>query len=187
VDREYDIFESLTDGSSIWRDHASGLQDARSKLNRLVRDTGREYFAVHLPTGQVVFPVNPSKVTAERSPNRIFQVAYSEKLRFVRAELLRNMGYAVISALGNEAAKTLLTSLSTDDLGIRLFIVGHTASAETRKEMVDWIKAKYPEAKILALNPPNEKVPTADYNVRQNGPEAWLPFVAASMKPLQAS
>ncbi len=44
--------------------------------------------------------------------------------------------------------------------------------------MVDWLKAKYPNVKVLALNPPNQQLPGADYNVVQNGPEKWLPFAS---------
>ena len=43
--------------------------------------------------------------------------------------------------------------------------------------MVDWLKAEYPTVKILAFNPPDQIVWKADYNVRQNGPEDWLPIV----------
>jgi hypothetical protein len=43
--------------------------------------------------------------------------------------------------------------------------------------MVDWLKAEYPNVKVLALNPPNQGVLAADYNVRQSGTENWLPIV----------
>src|SRR5439155_1510278 len=91
-----------------------------------------------------------------------------------RAELLLGCGYGVISVLGNEAAKVLLSSIQHYDL----FIVGHAAPEETRREMVGWLKVKYPEVEILALNPPHQQVLRADYNVRLNGPENWLPIVA---------
>jgi hypothetical protein len=84
--------------------------------------------------------------------------------------------------MGNEAANVLLTTLHHDNLGIALFIVGHAAPAQFRNEMVDWLKANYPKAKILALNPPNQQVSNADYNVLQNGPEAWIPFVATAIR-----
>ena len=117
MDRDYDIFESLPDGSVMWRGRATGLQATRVKLERLVRDSGKECFAIHLPTHQIVFAVDSSKLTSERSAKRIFQVAYADELRLSRAELLRSLGYAVMSAAGNEAAKILLTRL-TDDIGI---------------------------------------------------------------------
>jgi hypothetical protein len=57
--------------------------------------------------------------------------------------------------------------------------VGHAAPEQARKEIVDWLKAHYPNVRILALNPPNQMVPNADYNVLQNGPELWLPLLAS--------
>ncbi len=79
----------------------------------------------------------------------------------------------VISVLGNEAAKLLLSSIQHYDL----FIVGPDAPEETRREIVDWLKENYPQVKILAMNPPDQQVPKADYNAEQDGPENWLPIV----------
>jgi len=77
---------------------------------------------------------------------------------------------------GNDAAKALLSANPHNDLA--LFIVGHAASEQTRKEMVDWLKEKYPKVKVLALNLPHSQLHNADYNATQNGPENWLPFVS---------
>ena len=118
-----------------------------------------------------------SKVTEDtRATKQIFQIAYTEELRRERAGLLRQLGYSVISAIGNDAAKTLLSTIENVDL--TLFILGHAAPEQTRKEMVDWLKANYPKVRVLALNPPNQQIPAADYNVIQNGAEKWLPFVS---------
>jgi len=111
-----------------------------------------------------------------RATKQIFQIAYTEELRRERAGLLRQLGYSVISAIGNDAAKTLLSTIENVDL--TLFILGHAAPEQTRKEMVDWLKANYPKVRVLALNPPNQQIPAADYNVIQNGAEKWLPFVS---------
>ena len=182
MDREYEIFECLADGSVMWCARASGLPNTGLKLGGLRRDTGKEYFALHLLTHDIVFAADVSNVVSERTGKRIFQIAYTDQLRLTRAELLRSLGYAVISVVGNEAAKVLLTTLHHNNLGIALFIVGHAAPAQTRKEIVDWLKENYPWAKILALNPPNQQVPNADYNVLENGPEAWIPFVATTIR-----
>jgi hypothetical protein len=177
MDREYDIFESLQDGSVAWRATVHGLRSARLRIAELVKNTGNEHFAVYPPTGEVVFPVDASKANSPTSAiKRIFQIAYTERLRSERTELLRRLGYGIISVIGNEAAKVLLSTMQHTDLA--LFIVGHAAPEQTRKEMVDWLKAKYPNVKVLALNPPNQQLPDADYNVVQNGPEKWLPFVS---------
>ncbi len=106
---------------------------------------------------------------------RIFQIAYTEKLRSERAELLRHLGYLVISVIGNESAKALLSAGQPD---LMLFIIGHAAPEQTREEMVDWLKANYPNVRILALNPPNQQLPGADYNAIETKPNEWLPFVA---------
>jgi chemotaxis response regulator CheB len=106
--------------------------------------------------------------SSEPGTKRIFQIAYTNELLIDRARLLKNRGYAVMSALGNEAAKTLLTSLHGDDLDIALFIVGHAAPPQTRRDMVDWLKANYTGIKILVLNPPNQTMPDVDCNVLQN-------------------
>jgi hypothetical protein len=75
--------------------------------------------------------------------------------------------------IGNDPARVLLTSIQHYDL----FIVGHAAPEETRTEMIDWIKVKYPRVKILAFNDPHQQLLNADYNVTLNGPENWLPIV----------
>jgi hypothetical protein len=107
----------------------------------------------------------------------LFQVCYDEKLGVQRSELLKSRGYDAISVIGNEAAKVVLSSIQHYDL----FIVGHAAPKETRRDIVAWLRANYPGVKILALNPPNQQILGADYNVRQNGPETWLPIVSQQL------
>lgn len=83
--------------------------------------------------------------------------------------MLRLRGYEVVSVLGNEAAKVVLTLPHHCDL----FIVGHAAPEESRKQMVSWLKTKFPGVRVLGLNPPRvRKLPGADYNVKLNGPKA---------------
>jgi len=103
-------------------------------------------------------------------PNR-----YDEKLGLRRAELLRSLGYHVISVIGNDPARVLLTSTQHYDF----FMVGHAAPEEARTEMIDWIRVKYPRVKILALNPPHQQLLNADYHGTLNGPENWLPIDTA--------
>ena len=155
-----------------------GLPSTRLKIEELAKSTGKEYFAMYLPTQEVVFRVDGSMATVPaRAIKRIFQIAYTERLRSERAEVLRHHGCGVVSVIGNEAAKAILSRIHYDDLA--LFMVGHAAPEQMRKEMIDWLKAKYPNVKVLALNPPDQQLPGADYNVLQNGPERWLPFVSA--------
>lgn len=106
---------------------------------------------------------------------RVFQIAYDELLLVSRAELLKNRGYEVSSALGNDGAKRILDARER----YRIFIVGHAAPKETREDMVRWLKANFPNTKILVVNPPSSAILAgADYNVVLNGPEEWLSIVA---------
>lgn len=186
MDREYEIFECLEDGGVMWRARATGLNIVRAKLSELSRETGKECFAMHLSTRDVVFAGDSSVVISNRAAQRIFHVGYDEKLSRMQAEFLRGLGYSVIAVLGNEAAKGILSVLRNDDLGITLFIIGHVAPVTTRKEMVEWLKANYPSAKVLALNPPDQPVPDADYNVEEHSPEAWVPIVVSTVSSSQA-
>jgi len=169
MDRVYEIFEVLPDGSPHRVTVVSGLEFAKMVLESLASRTNNECFAADAKTHQVVMQMNvpPARV------RRIFQICYDEGLGVRRAELPRSHGYGAIFVIGNDSAKLLLSSPQRYDL----FIIGHAAPEETRREMVDWLKAEYPTVKILAFNPPNQRVRRADYNLRQNGPENWLPIV----------
>jgi CheY-like chemotaxis protein len=105
----------------------------------------------------------------------VFQIAYDEKLLISRAELLKNRGYEIRSALGNESAKSVLQKQAQ----YRLFIVGHAAPRETRQEMVRWLRTNFPNTEILVLNDPSTvNLAEADYNVVLNGADEWLSIVA---------
>ena len=170
--RVYEIFEVLPNGSPQRVSVISGLDSAKARLTELANQTPNECFASDARTRQIVALMNvpPSKW---RATKHIFQITYDEQLGVRRAELLKSRGHSVMSVIGNEAAKLVLIPVQQYDF----FIVGHSAAQETRQEMVFWLKAKYPRAKILALNPPNQEILRADYNVLQNGPAIWLPII----------
>ena len=173
--RVYEIFEVWPDGSTVKRAVVSGLEFAKVMLDALAKRTSHECMAADAETHQVVAQRNVPRAK-RRTAKRIFQIAYDEGIGFRRAQLLRELGYGVISALGNEAAKVLLSSIQHYDL----FIVGHAAPESSRREIVAWLKANYPRVKILALNPPRQQMTDADYNAIQNGPETWLPIVTSA-------
>lgn len=175
MDSEYSIFECLPHGSVSWRDAASGLITARRKLRELVAATGNEFFGIQLSTREIIFPVDAPAIA-----KRVFQIAYTEALRKARAELLRKRGFGVLSVIGNDAAKTLLITIQLRAEDIAFFIVGHAAPRPEREEIVDWLRLRYPNTKILVLNPPDQQTAGADYNVLQNGPEIWLPIVTSA-------
>ena len=54
MDREYDLFERMTDGSLNWRGFAQGVEEARQRLHRLTAETGHDCFGVNLPTNDVI-------------------------------------------------------------------------------------------------------------------------------------
>jgi hypothetical protein len=177
MDREYHIFECLPDGSLIWREKVPGLPSTRLRIDALVNKYGRDYLAFHLPTREVVFHVDPANVAVEASATkRIFHIAYSQQLHLERTELLKQLGYGVLSVIGNDAAKTLLSEIQ--NVKLTLFIVGYAAPEQTRTEMVDWLKAHFSSVRILALNPPFQKILGADYNAMADEPDEWLSIVS---------
>lgn len=42
------------------------------------------------------------------------------------------------------------------------------------------VKSPLSGSQIIALNPPNEEIQSADFNVVQNGAELWLPLLVSS-------
>ena len=172
--RDYDIFEVLPNGSKVSIARMPSLELALLRLERLARFTSNECFVAEAETRQVIAHRNvPS--AKDQVIKRIFQIVYDEELGIQRAELLRSLGYHVISVVGNEKAKILLSAIHRYDF----FIVGSTAPEETRSEIVSWLKAYYPNVKILALNPPQQRQAHADYNASQNGP--WLAIVTQQL------
>ena len=101
----------------------------------------------HRTNNQLI--VKNRTAATERTKPLIFQIAYDELLMASRAALLKAHGFEVISVLGNEAAKAALT----DAQNYSLFIVGHLANLEARREMATWLESHYPKVPILALNP----------------------------------
>lgn len=169
--RSYEIIEVMPDGSTVKRSVVNGLEFAKLMLEDLSKRTTNECMAADEKTHQVVAQANLPP--AKRAIKRIFQIAYDEGAGLRSAELLRSHGFGVISVLSNEAAKVLLASIEKYDL----FIVGHAAAEESRREMVDWLKTNYPSVKVLALNPPHQPLPNADYNALENDPDDWLVFI----------
>ena len=105
---------------------------------------------------------------------RVFQIAYDRGLMVTRELLLKQRGYTVVSVLGNEQAFSALSQPVEYDI----FILGHSVRSRRRAEMVQWVKNHFPKAKVIALNPPFDTVPIADYNILLNGPDEWLRAVS---------
>lgn len=58
MDRDYDIFERLPDGSVMWRDFVNGLESARAKLDLLGGRSANEFIAIHMPTKEIAARIN---------------------------------------------------------------------------------------------------------------------------------
>jgi hypothetical protein len=164
----FDIFK--VEASELrWMEVAPDLERAKARVKILATSSPGEYIIANHATGE--------KISIKGQTKRIlFQIGYDEKGINARAELLRRFGHEVISVTHNEAAKVALSSYHDVDL----FIVGHTAPEQTRKEMVAWLKTNYPKVKIVALNPSKEQLVGADYNVVLNAQDEWLSLLAAA-------
>ena len=165
----FHIFKVQSDGSRRWVKSAADLEQAKSLVNALAASSPGEYVITNL-TGEET----PVKLPQKRI---LFQVGYDERELNARAELFRRCGHEVISVADNEAAKRALTSMRSVDV----FVVGHTAPEQTRKEMVEWLKENFPKVKIVALIPSaNRQLPQADYNIVLNTWDEWLSLLAAT-------
>lgn len=175
MNAEYEIFECLPSGYVNWRDSAPDLTSAHLRLNEFAKNSENDYFGLCLATRELVFRTDG----AAHPPlgKRVFQIAYTEKLMRERADVLRSLGFGVLSVIGNEPAKTLLALAQIRSEHLYFFMVGHAAPSSTRAEMVAWLRVHYSGVRIIALNPPEEQIPTADYNAPQKAPELWLPIV----------
>ena len=76
--------------------------------------------------------------------------------------------------------KLCLSQSSCEPDDIAFFMVGHAAPRPEREEIVDWLRLRYPNTKILVLNPPDQQTAGADYNVLLMSPEIWLPIVTSA-------
>jgi hypothetical protein len=104
----------------------------------------------------------------------IFQIAYDQESMFTRAALLERRRHHVVSVLDTKVAKDVLVPGQHYDL----FIIGHSAPESERLDIVNWLRGRYPGAKILALNLPHRAgVPGADFNVGATEIADWLTVI----------
>jgi hypothetical protein len=61
VDRNYDLFEMLSDGVPVWRGAIHGREDALRKLEELAKQTRNEVRVMHEPTKTVIAVMNTPK------------------------------------------------------------------------------------------------------------------------------
>ena len=165
----FHILQVQSDGSRRWMEGAVSVERAKARLQVLASSSPGEYVITNLTGHEISIKWHPRRI--------MFQIGYDERELNTRAELFRRCGHEVISVPDNEAAKRALTSVDKVDV----FVVGHTAPEQTRKDMVDWLKTKFPTVKIVALIPSaNRQLPRADYNVVLNDWDEWMSLLAVT-------
>ncbi|MGD0403375.1 MAG: hypothetical protein ABSB66_09265 [Candidatus Acidiferrales bacterium] len=65
LNREYDIFERLPDGTDLWKDYVHGLEQARRRLEELAAQSKNEHYAIHTPTKEIA-----ARVNVRQTPNQ---------------------------------------------------------------------------------------------------------------------
>src|SRR5947208_4589608 len=165
----FHVSKVYNDGSLHWLEGAVNVERATARVRVLAASSPGEYVITNL-TGKKISVEFPAKQI-------MFQIGYDEKDLNARAELFRRCGHKVMSVAEDEAAKRALTSIQNVDV----FVVGHTAPEETRKEMVDWLKANFPKIKVVALIPSASRpLASADFNIVLNDWDEWLSLLAAA-------
>lgn len=160
----FHIYRVQSDGGLQWMEAAEELEHAKTVVKALGTSSPGEYLISNEQTGEKL------RIKAPRK-RIVFQIGYDQRTLNARAELFRRFGHEVISAADNEVAKRALATNREVDV----FIVGHSAPEQMRKEMVDWLKANFPKVEIVALIPSGtERMSRADYNVVLNDWDEWL-------------
>jgi hypothetical protein len=70
---DFDLFEKLADGSSIWRTCASGQIDVQQKLQDLADHSENEFYSIDIETGELL----PFKSARSNSRNQWKRAASS--------------------------------------------------------------------------------------------------------------
>ena len=165
----FHIFRVQIDGSRRWMEGAVSLERAKARVKVLAASSPDEYVITNLTGRQISVKLQPKRI--------MFQIGYDERELNARAELFRRCGHEVLSVPNNEAAKHALTLIDNVDV----FVIGHQAPEQTRREIVDWLKENFPTVKIAALIPSaNRQLSRADYNIVLNDSEEWLSLLAAT-------
>ncbi len=58
MERTYDVFEKLSDGSLLWKKAVTGLNEALARLQELGSSSSNEHLVMHLPSKEIVARVN---------------------------------------------------------------------------------------------------------------------------------
>ena len=58
MNRDYDIFEKMPEGSFLWRGYVHGLECALARLEELAKLSPNEHLLMHVPTQEVIQRLN---------------------------------------------------------------------------------------------------------------------------------
>lgn len=61
MQRSYDIFEVMPDGSLLWRAAVDGHENAIADLKKLAAQTMNEMYVMHVPTKAIIASINNPK------------------------------------------------------------------------------------------------------------------------------
>jgi hypothetical protein len=116
MQRDYDLFELLADGSPIWRDRAKGLAEVRRKIKELSHVTGNECYAIHTRTKDVVARVNVGGSRPKIAKKLVAQIGYEHERAMARTALLKTEGYNVDASRCRVTGRTASQSEETQSV-----------------------------------------------------------------------
>lgn len=61
MEREYDLFEVLSDGAVVWRETVSGHENAIQRLKELSQQTSNEVRAMHILSNTLIASMSGPK------------------------------------------------------------------------------------------------------------------------------
>ena len=61
MEREYDLFEVLSDGAPLWRQMVAGQENALRKLGELSKQTSNELRVMHILSNTLIASMNGRK------------------------------------------------------------------------------------------------------------------------------
>ena len=108
----------------------------------------------------------------------VLQVAYVADMLSLREKMLKEDGYRVVSALGNEQATKAAGAERFD-----IVVVGFSERHSVRHQMVRWLKLHAPETPIaVLLAHESEHFPDADCEALSEDPQVWLAAVRGAIR-----
>lgn len=78
---------------------------------------------------------------------RILHVEFDRTLLAIRHTLLETAGFEVVSCFNATGIREVSTATAPFDV----FLVGHSAPADEREDLVIWMKTNFPETRIVVL------------------------------------